>query len=165
MTLTTDRHYVVTVLAGLCLTICFGWVVAVFTVYSIFLQTPTADGGYGFTPLQNAYFSFSGWLSFIAAQLMGLACNDRVPLFMCRHFGKGIWKAEYRLFPLILPALVLVPLSLGIIGVTLQYHLHYMLLALGWFLLQFSEGALVPIINNYVAESFVDHAQEVAGAF
>lgn len=33
--------------------ICFGWVVAMFTLYSVFHQTPIKDGGYGFTPLQR----------------------------------------------------------------------------------------------------------------
>lgn len=155
---------VVTILAGLCLLICFGWVVAVFTTYSVFLQTPMAEGGYGFTPLQNAYFSFSGWLAMLAAEVLGLSLNDRVPLSMCRRHGNGVWKAEYRLYPLIMPPLVLVPLSLGIIGAALQYHLHYMVLALGVFLLQFAESFMVPIVNNYVAECFIDHAQEVSAA-
>jgi hypothetical protein len=32
----------------------FGWFVSVNTLLTVFLQEPTEDGGYGFTPQQNA---------------------------------------------------------------------------------------------------------------
>lgn len=145
------------------MTICFGWAVATTTLYSVFLQTPVNAGGYGFTPFQNAYFSFALWVGILAAEIYGFAFNDRIPLWMCRRRGAGLWKPECRLYPLLVPSLVLMPVSLGIVGAALQYHLHYMVLALALFLQQFSELGLVSVIFNYVVEAFVGHAQEVSG--
>ena len=44
----------VTILAGLFTIAIFGFFVGLGVTSSIFLQTPVAEGGYGFTPLQNA---------------------------------------------------------------------------------------------------------------
>jgi Major Facilitator Superfamily len=151
----------VTILSGLFLTITFGWAVAVTTLLSVFLQTPTLKGGYGFTPLQNACFSFAQWLGIGLAELYGMSVNDRIPLWMCKRSGKGVWKPEYRLFPLLIPPFIILPSAFGLFGAALQYHLHYMVLALAVFLINFCEVAIVPIVINYVVESFTDHAAEV----
>ena len=44
----------VTILAGLFTIAIFGFYVGLGVTSPIFLQTPVAEGGYGFTPLQNA---------------------------------------------------------------------------------------------------------------
>ena len=44
----------VTILAGLFTIAIFGFFIGLGVTSSIFLQTPVAEGGYGFTPLQNA---------------------------------------------------------------------------------------------------------------
>jgi hypothetical protein len=80
---------------------------------------------------------------------------------MCKRSGSGVWKPEYRLFPLLVPPFIVLPTALGLFGAALQYHLHYMVLALAVFLINFCEVAIVPIVINYVVESFTDHAAEV----
>ncbi|SLM41418.1 Major facilitator superfamily domain, general substrate transporter [Lasallia pustulata] len=136
----------------------FGWFVMVNTLLAVFLQEPPKHGGYGFSPLQTAAFSFSLWFGVILAQVYGALINDRLPLWICRRRG-GIWKPEYRLHCLWVPA-VLVPTGLGIFGACVEHHYHYMVLAVGAFLLTFGAMLCVPVSINYVAECFTHHAQE-----
>ncbi len=149
-----------TLITGGFLLIAFGWLVAVTTLLSVYLQNPVSQGGYGFSPLENATFTFSQWIALLTAELYGVLFNDRVPLWLCRRRG-GRWKPEYRLYPLLLPPAVILPVGLGLFGACLQYRLHYMLLALATFLINFCELAMVPVAINYVVESFVGHASEV----
>ena len=131
------------------------------TLLTVFLQEPERDGGYGFTPQQNAEFTFSLWFGIILAQLYGHYLNDWLPLWLSRRYG-GTWKSEYRLHTLWLPSLILLPIGLGISGVALQYHTHYMVLALGVFLITFSAMLSVPVAVNYVVECFREHALETS---
>jgi len=62
-----------------------------------------------------------------------------------------------------LPAL-LSPIGLGIFGAGLEYHLHYMVLALGAFMVNFSALLCVPVCINYVVECFIGYAVEVSVA-
>lgn len=153
----------VTIITGLFLFIAFAWAVSTSTLLAIFLQSPLEAGGYAFTPTQNATFTFSQWVSAIAGVCYGYFLNDRIPLWICERRG-GRWKPEYRLYTLFLPAGVILPIGLGLFGASLQYHLHFMVLALGTFLIFFAETALVPIAINYVVESFEGHAPEATTA-
>ena len=131
------------------------------TLLTVFLEEPEKEGGYGFTPQQNAEFTFSLWFGFILAQIYGHRLSDWLPLRLCRKSG-GTWKPEYRLHTLWLPSLVLLPIGLGVFGVALQYHTHYMVLALGAFLITFSAMLSVPVAVNYVIECFRQHALETS---
>lgn len=68
-------------------------------------------------------------------QIYGYLANDRIPLYICKHRGRGIWQPVYRLHTLWLPGLFGIPLALGLFGASLQYHLHYLVLALACFFL------------------------------
>lgn len=151
----------VTLLAGTFLLIAFGWAVGVNTLLSVFLQTPEHEGGYGFSPMQVSCFTLAQWVSVFVAEGYSMVLNDRIPLWYCRRYRHGVWKPEHRLYPLLLPQVMLLPIALGLFGAGLQYHLHYMVLALALFLISFCEIALVPVTINYVAECFTGHAAEV----
>ncbi|KAL9111907.1 MAG: hypothetical protein Q9227_003757 [Pyrenula ochraceoflavens] len=151
----------VTLLTGGFLLIAFGWAVAVTTLLPVFLQTPTSQGGYGFTPTQNAYFFFSQWIGIALAFAYGTLCNDRVALFMCQRYGRGLWKPEYRLFPMFVPPAVLLPSMLGLFGAALQYRWHYMVLAVATAGINFCETAMTPLIYNYTVECFTEYPAEV----
>lgn len=150
----------ITLLAGLFLTIDYGWVIAQNTLIAVFLQNPVEKGGYGFTPSQNASFNFAQWVGVIASIVYGYFINDRLPLWICKRRGSGVWKLKYRLYPALLPAVVGLPLALGLFGATLQYHLHYMGLAVATFLLNLTVNALTSVVTNYIAEIFRDFASE-----
>lgn len=131
------------------------------TLLTVFLQEPRKEGGYGFTPQRNAEFTFSLWFGIIFAQIYGHFTNDWLPVRLSRRFG-GKWKPEYRLHALWLPSLILLPIGLGVFGVALQYHTHYMVLASGVFLITFSAMLSVPVAVNYVIECFEQHALETS---
>ena len=151
----------VTILAGSFQLLSFGWFVMINTLLTVFLQEPEKAGGYGFTPQRNAEFTFSLWFGIVLAQIYGHYLNDWIPLRLCRKYG-GAWKPEYRLHTLWLTSLILLPIGLGIFGVALQYHTHYMVLALGSFLITFSAMLSVPVTVNYVIECFRQHALETS---
>ena len=56
------------------------------------------------------------------------------------------------------------PIGLALFGSALQYHLHYMVLALGSFLVTFSAISAVPVPLNYLVESFGGNPQEVGAS-
>ena len=77
------------------------------------------------------------------------------------------YRSRMRSLPLVvgwvsLPSVILLPNLLGIFGVALQYHRHYMVLALGVFLITFSAMLSVPVTVNYVMECFRQHALEAS---
>lgn len=94
---------------------------------------------------------------------MGWSIGDAIPLWASRRFSHGVWGPEYRLWNIILPGFVS-PIGLGIFGAALQYHLHFMVLALGLFLVVFAATLSVPVCINYATECFLTSANEVAVA-
>ncbi|CAF9935387.1 MAG: hypothetical protein ALECFALPRED_006371 [Alectoria fallacina] len=151
----------VTLLCGGLVLVDFGFAAFFNIILTVFLQNPVTMRGYGFTPAQNAEFLFCLWFGVIAAQLYGHFANDRIPVWICYRNG-GIWEPEYRLHTLWLPGLVILPVALGLYGASLQYHLHYMVLALACFLGGFATNAIVPVTVTYVIECFKGHASETA---
>ena len=91
-----------------------------------------------------------------AALLYGHMVSDRIALWICRRRG-GIWVPEYRLHALWLPGLIL-PVGLGLFGACLQYHLHYIVLAVSSFLIGWATTAIIPVTVNYSIECFKEHA-------
>lgn len=153
--------------------------VGVNNLLAVFLQSPVSAGGYGFTPNQNAYcmyfpppltdnrlrltlaVTFSAWIGCISGNLYGLFVADKLPLWVCKRAG-GVWKPEFRLHALWLPSFVGLSIGLGCFGAALQYDLHYMVAAVGNFLLNFSSNVAVPTIVNYEVECFTRYPVEAA---
>lgn len=150
-----------TIIAGLFILMVFAWGGVVLNNLTVYLQNPVAIGGYGFSPLQNAEFSFVNWVSTILAQLYGFLFNDRLPLWRCKKSGKGVWRPEYRLYPLLFAPLCLSPIGLGLFGAANAEHYHFMALAVAVFFVNLADVICLPIVNAYVVECFVDYAAEV----
>ncbi|CAG7920832.1 unnamed protein product [Penicillium olsonii] len=158
----------VTIIMGIFTLISFGFYVGVNALTPVWLQKPVSEGGYGFSLEQNAAFTFCHWIGIIFVQFYGHYLNDRLPLALARRYNGGVWKPEYRLHVLWLPSLVLNPIGLGIFGAALQYHLHYMVLALAVFIVTIGSLASVPVTVNYVVECFTKYPAEagiVIGAY
>ncbi|RAL13089.1 polyamine transporter [Aspergillus homomorphus CBS 101889] len=174
---TTARIAIVPVLIGLCpvtlimgtfTLISFGFYVGMNALVPVWLQRSPSEGGYGFSLRQNAAFTFCHWIGLILVQLAGHQYNDRLPLLLARRLSHGAWKPEYRLHVLWIPSLILNPIGLGLFGATLQYHLHYMVLALAVFIVTVGSLASVPVTVNYVVECFTRYPAEagiVVGAY
>lgn len=103
--------------------------------------------------------TFTLWIGTIAAQIWGHFMNDRIPLYLTRKYS-GTWKPEYRLHAIWFPS-ILMPISLGLVGASFEYHLHYMVLAVGAFLVTFSATCLNPIAINYLVECFMKYPTEL----
>lgn len=69
-----------TVVVGLFIIVLFGWALLLSILSPIFLQTPVKLGGYGFTPTQNAAFSFAEWVGLGTSQVYGFFTNDGNPV-------------------------------------------------------------------------------------
>lgn len=127
---------------------------------AIYLEPPHKAGGYGFSSLGVACFVLSFWVGIIGAQIFGYFFNDKIPLWFAAR-RNGIWHPEYRLVNTILPGIVL-PIGLGLYGICLQYHLHFMVLALGAVLVWFGGMLAMPVCYNYIIECFLDHPVEAS---
>ncbi|KAH8700696.1 major facilitator superfamily domain-containing protein [Talaromyces proteolyticus] len=144
-----------TYMIGMC-----GWFVAINTLLGVFIQGSVEDGGYGFDSQQSAAFSITLWVGLLVAQVWGYFVNDRIPLRFSKR-ASGVWKPEYRLHSLWVPSLIVMPIGLGMFGAALQYHLHYMVLATGAFLVTAASNAAVPVSLNYLVECFMSHPIEL----
>ncbi|KUI64804.1 hypothetical protein VM1G_01242 [Cytospora mali] len=133
--------------------ISFGFWVALNSLTPVWLQKPVKAGGYGFSVLDNAAFTTVHWMTLIASQIYGHLISDRIPLWLCRRNG-GIWRPELRLHALWFPNFFLAPLGLGFVGIAMQYKLHWILMAIGNFLVTFGAMQGIPVTMNYVAECF-----------
>lgn len=156
----------VTILAGLYSLINFTWFVTISIQLSIFLQEPYAPAegflGYGLSAQQTALFYFALWIGILVAQAYGIAFNDSIPLGISRRHSD--WHPEYRLHTAWIPGLIVMPIGLGIFGAALAFHLHYMVSALGSFLVSFGGVSSVPVSINYIIESFEQYPQEVGAS-
>lgn len=92
-------------------------------------------------------------MTLILSQLYGHLLADRIPLWLCAQ-NDGAWKPEFRLHALWTPNFILTPIGLGLIGASMQYHLHWVVMAVGNFLVTFGAMQGIPVTMNYVAESF-----------
>lgn len=150
----------ITLLTGTYIFVALGLPIMQASTLATYLSPPTEAGGYGFSSLQVACFTFTAWIGILAAQAYGYFFNDKAPLLVARQRG-GTWHTEYRLANTILPS-VLLPIGLGIYGAGLQYHLHFMVLALASFLIWFGALLALPVCYNYVVECFLHHPVEAS---
>lgn len=127
----------------------FGFYVSMNALTPVYLQKPVKIGGYGFTVLGNAYFSFVHWIGLALALVYGYLISDRLPLAICARNG-GIWKPEYRLHALWLPAFIFNPIGLGLFGVALEYKLHWIVIAVAQIFVTFGSLSVIPISVNYM---------------
>ncbi|QGA17659.1 hypothetical protein EYB26_005334 [Talaromyces marneffei] len=143
----------ITLLMGTYIFVALGLPIMQASTLATFMEPPVVAGGYGFSSLQMAFFTMTAWVGIACAQIYGFFFNDTTPLWVARRRG-GTWHPEYRLANTILPSIML-PIGLGLWGAGLQYHLHYMVLALGSFLIWFGALLALPVCYNYIIECFL----------
>ena len=134
----------VTIFLSMFTLVSFGFYVAMNAITPVWLQKPVKTGGYGFTSMQNALFSFTHWVGISFALIYGQLVSDRLPLYLCARNG-GIWKPEYRLHALWIPALIFNPIGLGLFGATLQNHWSWGVLAWAQIMVTFGSLSITPI--------------------
>ena len=101
------------------------------------------------------------------AELYGHFISDRLPLYLSHRKSKTQdiepteWRPEYRLHCLWIPVIML-PVGLGLFGASLEYHYHWVLLALGFLLLTFGAISLLPVAMTYLCDCFPNYVSEVS---
>ncbi|WPH03302.1 Hypothetical protein R9X50_00617900 [Acrodontium crateriforme] len=150
----------ISLLMGTYIFISLGLPIMQASTLATYLVPPEVAGGYGFSSLDLAFFTMTAWVGMGAAQVYGYLFNDKTPLWVARRRG-GKWHPEYRLANTILPSFLL-PIGLGLWGAGLQYHLHFMVLAVASFLIWFSALLSLPICYNYIVECFLRHPVEAS---
>ena len=85
--------------------------------------------------------------------------NDGLPLWICRRFYNGVWKPELRLYVFAITAIT-TPIGMGICGAGLKNHYHYMVYAVGYFIVSIGVFLAVPVATNYIVESFTHYGTE-----
>lgn len=151
----------VVLLGGFVVMVTLGWVLSLQTFITIYLMTPTFAGGYGFDARQVANFTFCNWVGILLSQVYAFLAYDRIPLFVCKRFYKGVWHPELRLHS-IWPILIIYPIALGLFGEGLKQQWNYMALAVFCATAQFSGAAVLPVMSNYMIEAAGRHlAKEV----
>jgi len=115
----------------------------------------------GFGLIRFVTVSFVHWVGIGIALVYGQFVSDRLPLAICARHG-GIWKPEYRLHALWVPALIFNPIGLGIFGAALQYKLNWGIIALAQVLVTFGSLAIIPITVNYICECFTKNPAEAS---
>jgi hypothetical protein len=101
------------------------------------------------------------WIGLLVGLVYGQFVSDRIPLWLVRR-NKGLWKPEYRLHVLWPTNFVLMPLGLGLVGIAMQYRLHWIVMAIGQVFVTISSMVSIPVTVNYICECFRTHTTEVA---
>ncbi len=99
------------------------------------------------------------WIGFAFGLIYGHYLSDRIPLWLAAR-NKGLWKPEYRLHALWPTNFVLMPLGLGLVGISMQYKLHWAVMALAQFLVTIGSLVSIPVTVNYICECFRTHTVE-----
>ncbi|OJJ45898.1 hypothetical protein ASPZODRAFT_98898 [Penicilliopsis zonata CBS 506.65] len=147
-------------LAGFFLLVDFGFSTMTLVMVNLFLADPVDEGGYGFTSTEIASFTFCLWIGVCIAELYGHFVSDRLPLWLSRR-QSGIWRPEFRLHCLWAPA-SLVPVGVGLFGASLEYHLHWAVLALASMLTFIGSMSIVPHTTAYLTDCFPDLVAEMS---
>lgn len=91
--------------------------------------------------------------------IYGHFLSDRIPMWLVRR-NKGLWKPEYRLYALWPTNFILMPLGLGLVGITMHYKLHWIVLAIGHVFVTIGSMIPIPVTVNYICECFRSHTTE-----
>lgn len=99
------------------------------------------------------------WIGVAVGLLYGQFFSDRLPLALTAR-NKGVWKPEYRLYTLWITNFICSPIGLGLVGIGLKYHLHWICIAFGSTLVTIGSLVSIPVTVNYICECFRTHTVE-----
>ena len=108
----------------------FMWAVGTNITSSILLETPQGVGGYGFSARAVGYVYFTPLVAVVLGEIFGHFFND----FLADRYisrNKGVFKPEARLPTNYLASVFMIP-GLIIVGFTLEQHLSYAAIVMGW---------------------------------
>ncbi|RAK86464.1 polyamine transporter [Aspergillus costaricaensis CBS 115574] len=157
----------VSIIVGFFMMVDFGFASMAIILGVTFVEAPRDEGGYAMSKISMASFTLTQAIGTALAELYGHFISDRLPLYLFHRKSKSQdiepteWRPEYRLHCLWVPVIML-PIGLGLFGASLEYHYHWVLLALGFLLLTFGAISLLPVAMTYLCECFPNHVSEVS---
>ncbi|PWY66923.1 polyamine transporter [Aspergillus eucalypticola CBS 122712] len=157
----------VSIIVGFFMMVDFGFASMAIILGVTFVEAPRDEGGYAMSRISMASFTLTQAIGTALAELYGHFISDRLPLYLFHRTSKSQdikpteWRPEYRLHCLWVPVIML-PIGLGLFGASLEYHYHWVLLALGFLLLTFGAISLLPVAMTYLCECFPNHVSEVS---
>jgi hypothetical protein len=137
------------------------WSVGINITSTILLQTPTVVGGYGFGPKSVGYLYFTPLVAVALGEFFGHFFNDFIANRYVRKHN-GVFKPEARLVTNYIAGAFMIP-GLIIVGQTLEKHLSYAGIIMGWGMYVFGVMIATVAITAYVLDSYGSASSEVAG--
>jgi hypothetical protein len=139
----------------------FMWAVGINITSTILLETPTVVGGYGFGPKSIGFLYFTPLVAVVLGEFFGHFFNDFVANRYVRKHN-GIFKPEARLVTNYVAAAFMIP-GLIIVGQTLQNHLSYAGIIMGWGMYTFGVMLATVATTAYLLDSYGSASSEVSG--
>jgi hypothetical protein len=139
----------------------FMWAVGINITSTILLETPTVVGGYGFGPKSIGFLYFTPLVAVALGEFFGHFFNDFVANRYVRKHN-GIFKPEARLVTNYVAAAFMIP-GLIIVGQTLQNHLSYAGIIMGWGMYTFGVMLATVATTAYLLDSYGSASSEVSG--
>ena len=139
----------------------FTWSVGINITSTILLETPVADGGYGFRPKAIGFLYFTPIAGVFLGESFGHFFNDFLANRYIRKHN-GMFKPEARLTPTYVATIFMVP-GLVIVGQALLKHLSYWAIVFGWGMYVFGVMTASVAITAYVLDAYPTASPEVAG--
>lgn len=139
----------------------FMWAVGINITSTILLETPIEAGGYGFGPRAVGYLYFTPLVAVFLGETFGHFFNDWIAnRYVRKH--EGIFKPEARLVTNYIAAAFMIP-GLIIVGQTLEKHLSYAGIIMGWGMYVFGVMLATVAITAYALDSYGNASSEVSG--
>ena len=108
----------------------FMWAVGINITSTILLETPEVAGGYGFSARGVGFLYFTPLVAVSLGEAFGHFFNDWIAARYVRKH-EGVFKPEARLITNYVAAAFMIP-GLIIVGQTLEKHLSYAGIVMGW---------------------------------
>jgi hypothetical protein len=139
----------------------FMWAVGINITSTILLETPREAGGYGFGPKAVGYLYFTPLVAVALGEAFGHFFNDFIAnRYVRKH--EGIFKPEARLVTNYIAAALMIP-GLIIVGQTLEKHLSYAGIIMGWGIYVFGVMLATVAVTAYALDSYPTASSEVSG--
>ena len=139
----------------------FMWAVGINITSTILLETPIIAGGYGFNARAVGFLYFTPLVAVSLGELFGHFFNDWVANRYIRKHA-GLFKPEARLVTNYIAAGFMIP-GLIIVGQTLQKHLSYVGIIMGWGMYVFGVMLATVAVTAYALDSYPTASSEVSG--
>lgn len=138
----------------------FMWAVGINQTSAILFAAPVSQHGYGFGPEALGHIYFAPILGVVLGEVFGHFFNDFVATRYIRKH-EGVFVPEARLWPIYLSAVFMIP-GLVLLGQTLNLHLSWVGIAIGWGMFVFGCMLASVAITAYALDSYPTASGEVS---